>query len=269
MELLAGSANVGVIGAAHTNSNRIPAGWRRRSEICHRLTAATTTRADVERRSCHDSKRPRAASAQAACSVGCQHFVCLACTRSPATPAPIVGRRRLHKKVKPMMVAPVQADFGGDSSRKLGGGGAASIPASSLQASAFSKAVLGLLVVLSVYSGACLRRLRLYGRVPAAGRALPPRLPERRERGRRPGPRQPLRGVGARAHGDRGQKRASSTRRGGSERRALRARARPMTARRRGREPARAPQSGSSPRSAASHVHRAHGHRVGVSWSRS
>src|SRR5512146_2983745 len=51
---------------------------------------------------------------------------------------------------------------------QLGGGAAGSIPALVAHASLFSKAVLGLLVGLSVYSWAVMwDRLRLYGRVRA------------------------------------------------------------------------------------------------------
>src|ERR1041385_4416123 len=68
--------------------------------------------------------------------------------------------------VKPMGIAPVASFLAHSLLAQIGAGGAASIPGLIAQASPFSKAVLGLLVVLSVYSWAVIAdRLRLYGRV--------------------------------------------------------------------------------------------------------
>jgi len=65
-----------------------------------------------------------------------------------------------------MGIAPVASFHAQLLLAQIGAGGAASIPGLVLEASAFSKAVLGLLVVLSVYSWAVIvDRLRLYGRV--------------------------------------------------------------------------------------------------------
>src|SRR5580765_3555535 len=82
------------------------------------------------------------------------------------TPAPDVGRRDFTRKVKPMVIAPVASFVTTSLLLQFGGGGTSSIPGLIAQASPFSKAVLLLLMGMSVYSwGVLWDRLRLFGRV--------------------------------------------------------------------------------------------------------
>jgi len=83
---------------------------------------------------------------------------------SRRTPATNAGLRDFTRKVKPMVIAPVASLL--LSWLPLQAGAATSIPSLIAHASLFSKAVLLLLVAMSVYSWAVLwDRLRLYGRV--------------------------------------------------------------------------------------------------------
>jgi len=80
----------------------------------------------------------------------------------PKVPRAVAGRRDFTRKVKPMVFATMLAV----SPFQSGAGAASSIPSLVLHASPFSKAVLGVLVALSVYSWAVMwDRLRLYARV--------------------------------------------------------------------------------------------------------
>src|SRR6185369_6043343 len=84
-------------------------------------------------------------------------------------PRTLAVRRDFTRKVKPMVIASMLAALSlliGAGAPTLGVGPASSIPGLIAKASPFSKAVLALLVGLSVYSWAVMwDRLRLYARV--------------------------------------------------------------------------------------------------------
>jgi len=181
----------------------IPRGWPGDPEIVTRFDRGDGNRADVAT-ALVSSKRPPRASAQAACfgwvsSISCASVHAL----SPR------GRLQPHRgaaatftrEVRPMMVPLCTAPrFSVRSSRSSGGGGAASIPGPHLQASAFPRR-----------AGAVDRAVRCtsWGGDPPTG--FPPLRPGAAagrafllgfgapRGGRTSGPRQPLRGVGARA----------------------------------------------------------------------
>src|SRR5262249_5478693 len=170
------SATAAAMGNAGTRRNMVILGSRPRlSTSARRAETLTAKRAcDASARGiCHsidrDCKLSRGVvrtSTSRRRECGCVWAACMPCASVHALsqrcgPRRVADRRDFTRKVKPMVTASMLAAL-----PQLGAGAASSIPALIAKASPFSKAVLALLVGLSVYSWAVMwDRLRLYGRV--------------------------------------------------------------------------------------------------------